>query len=96
LDGAVVMFDGGAMVSGGIESVGHGAQGQGVGFFAAEALSDEDGRLGEMESFIGADANALDDELSELFDRGLAKQFFVFREEFSAGGVGGELAELGD
>ncbi len=66
------MLDCGAVITGGIEGVGHCPQGQRLGFLAAQAFGDEHRSFGQVKRFFRAYADSLDDELGELFNRRLA------------------------
>src|SRR5258708_592671 len=92
----LMVLDGGPIISGGIKSVRLGAQTKGQNFLAAQTFRDEHGGFSQVESFLSADADFLNDQLRELFDNLLADQRLVSREKLAARWFAGELPQLGD
>jgi hypothetical protein len=72
-----VVFDGSAIIAGGIERVGLGTQTKSQNLFRAEAFRDEHGCFGEVECFPRAHADFLNDQLRELFHDLFANQRLV-------------------
>jgi len=68
----MMVFDGGAIIAGGIESVSLRAQAKRQGFLAAQAFRDEHGRFRQIKRLLCADADFLDDQLCKVLDRAQA------------------------
>ena len=64
-DSLLVMLDGGAIISAGVESVGLGASAEGDVFFAAQLTTDQDCGFGEVERFFCVYADFFEDQVGE-------------------------------
>jgi len=85
------------IITGGIESICLCTQAKRERFFAAKAFRDEKGCLRQVERFLRAHSDFLDDDFRDLLDHLQADQCFtVLRKETAARAFVGELAQLGN
>jgi len=79
-----MVLDCGSIITRGIESVCLCAQAKRQRLLPAQAFRDEHGGLSQVERFLRANADFLDDELCELLDNLIADQLLVLRKKFAA------------